>query len=327
MGATASAPAKTILFGEHFVVYGEPAVVLAIDKRAYARAEERRDRRLSICSANLNLSGNYDNGDFTVECGDVEEAKSRFEPIRLAVEKIFEKKGEKVGLDIEIDSAIPVAAGLGSSAAVVAAAAAAVGALLGIKLAKEEIFRITYEAERVVHGSPSGIDPAIATYGGAMLYQIDKGFKPLNVKVDVPLVIGDTGLSRSTRVQVEKVRRLSEKYPQILASLMLSARETVSRAVEALSEGDLETVGELMNINHGLLCSVGVSDESLERLVHAAREAGALGAKLTGAGGGGCIIALTERQRLEQVMRAMMRVGGKAFTAEKTDEGVKVEST
>ncbi|MGC8939386.1 MAG: mevalonate kinase [Candidatus Bathyarchaeia archaeon] len=325
MGVTASAPAKIILLGEHFVVYGEPAIVLAIDKRAYAKAEIRQDKRLGIRSVNLNLSGYYENENFKVEYGDAREAKLKFEPIRLAVEKLLEKCGEKVGLDIEINSTVPVAAGLGSSAAVVAAVTAAVSALLNMKMSKEEIFRVTYDAERVVHGTPSGIDPAISTFGGTLLFQIDTGFKPLEIKIDIPLVIGDTGVARSTRTQVERVRELREKYPQVIEPIMLSAREIVLRALEALGEGDLETVGELMNINHALLCSVGVSDESLEWLINAARKAGALGAKLTGAGGGGCMIALAKNEKLNQVMEAIQRVGGRPFIVRKTDEGVRVE--
>jgi len=327
MGVVASAPAKIILFGEHFVVYGEPAIVLAIDKRAYAEAEQRNDKRLCLRSANLNLAGYFENGTFKIEQGDAKEAKSKFEPIKLAVAKVLEKHGENVGLNIQINSTVPVAAGLGSSAAVVAAVTAAVGALLNVKMSKEDVFRTTFESEKIVHGTPSGIDPAISTFGGTLLFQMDTGFKPLEVKADIPLVIGDTGVERSTRAQVEKVRSIKEKYPQIVEPVMLAAREIVLRAIDALKENDLETLGELMNINHALLYGVGVSDESLEWLVNAARKAGALGAKLTGAGGGGCMIALTKNEDLERVFEAIQRVGGRPFMARKTDEGVKIERT
>jgi len=327
MGVVASAPAKIILFGEHFVVYGEPAIVLAIDKRAYAEAEQRNDKRLCLRSANLNLAGYFENGTFKIEQGDAKEAKSKFEPIKLAVAKVLEKHGENVGLNIQINSTVPVAAGLGSSAAVVAAVTAAVGALLNVKMSKEDVFRTTFESEKIVHGTPSGIDPAISTFGGTLLFQMDTGFKPLEVKADIPLVIGDTGVERSTRAQVEKVRSIKEKYPQIVEPVMLAAREIVLRAIDALKENDLETLGELMNINHALLYGVGVSDESLEWLVNAARKAGALGAKLTGAGGGGCMIALTKNEELERVFEAIQRVGGRPFMARKTDEGVKIERT
>lgn len=327
MEVVASAPAKVILFGEHFVVYGEPAIVLAIDRRAYAKAELRDDKQLYLRSVNLNLAGYFEDGIFKIEQGDAKEAKLKFEPLKLAVEKVLEIYGENLGLSIEVNSTVPVAAGLGSSAAVAAAVTAAVSALLNVKMSKEDVFRISYEAEKIVHGTPSGVDPAISTFGGTLLFQMDTGFKPLEVETDVPLVIGDTGIERSTRVQVAKVRNVKDKYPRIVEPMMRAAREIVLRAIDALKEDDLETLGDLMNINHALLYGLGVSDESLERLINAARKAGALGAKLTGAGGGGCMIALAENENLEQVLEAIQRAGGRPFIARKTDEGVRVERT
>jgi mevalonate kinase len=327
MGVVASAPAKIILFGEHFVVYGEPAIVLAIDKRAYVKIENRHDTSLHLRSANLNLAGHFENGIFKIDQGSAKEARIKFEPVKHALDRILEKHGKQTGLDVEINSTIPVGAGLGSSAAVVAAATAAAGALLDMKLSKEDIFRIAYEAEKIVHGTPSGVDPAISTFGGSILFQMDTGFKPLDVKAEIPLVIGDTGVERSTRIQVEKVRNIMEKYPRIIESIMKAAREIVLRAIDAFKENDLETLGALMNINHALLYGIGVSDESLEWLTNAARKAGALGAKLTGAGGGGCMIALSKDEKLEQVQEAIQRAGGRPFIARKTDEGVRIERT
>jgi mevalonate kinase len=124
---------------------------------------------------------------------------------------------------------------------------------------------------------------------------------------------------------VEKVRALKEKHPQIVGHIKWAAKEIVLRAVDALKENDLEALGELMNINHALLYGIGVSDESLEWLINAARKAGALGAKLTGAGGGGCMIALARNEKLEQVQEAIQRAGGRPFIARKTDEGIRIE--
>jgi mevalonate kinase len=245
--------------------------------------------------------------------------------VELAVGRVLEKYGENVGINVEITSTVPVAAGLGSSAAVVVAVTTAVGALLDMNMSKEDIFKIAYEAEKLVHGTPSGVDPAISTFGGTLLYQMDTGFKPLEVKADIPLVIGDTGVERSTRVQVEKVREVKQRYPQIVQPMMSAAREIVLRALDAFNKNDLETLGGLMNLNQALLYGVGVSDESLEWLINAARKAGALGAKLTGAGGGGCMIALANNEKLEQVSEAIQRAGGRPFMARKTDEGVSIE--
>jgi len=327
MGVVASAPAKIILFGEHFVVYGEPAIVLAIDKRAYATVDHSDDKHLHVRSANLNLRGCFEDGVFKVEQGDAREAKLKFEPVKVAVEKVLAQSKNRVGLNIEINSTVPVGAGLGSSAAVVAAVTYAVGSLLNVKMSKEDIFRITLEAERIVHGTPSGVDPAIATFGGAMLFQTDTGFKPFEVKTQIPLVIGDTGVARSTKVQVDRVRTVTENYPQIVEQMQRAAREIVLRAMDAFKRNDLKTLGDLMNFNQALLYGLGVSDESLEWLINAAKKAGALGAKLTGAGGGGCMIALANDEKLQEVLEAIMRAGGRPFMARKTDEGVRIERT
>jgi mevalonate kinase len=194
-----------------------------------------------------------------------------------------------------------------------------------LQLSKEDIFRITLEAEKVVHGTPSGVDPAIATFGGVLLYQMDTGFKPLDVKTNLPLIIGDTGVERSTRIQVEKVRTMFDRYPQIVESLRKTAREVSLRAIEAFKQNDMKAIGDLMNINHALLYAIGVSDESLEWLINAARKGGALGAKLTGAGGGGCMIALATDEKVEDVVQSIMESGGRPIVARKTDEGVRIE--
>ena len=320
----ASAPAKTILFGEHFVVYGEPALVLAIDNRAHASAKIRADQRIHVKSPSLGFSGFFEGEVFQAERGG-EEARVKLEPIKIAVQKVLDLSKKEVGVNVEVRSSIPVAAGLGSSAAVAASVAAAVGQLLNMKLSKEEIFRIAFEAERFVHGTPSGIDPAVSTYGGVLLFYKDKGFTRIDVEEDIPLVIGYTGVERSTGELVARVREGWEHYPSIFDRIFKTGGKVVLRAVRALKIGDFHALGELMNINHELLCAVGVSDESIERLVYAARKAGALGAKLTGAGGGGCMIALSLPEKQEQVVKAIERAGGTAFIARKTEEGVRIE--
>jgi mevalonate kinase len=320
----ASAPAKVILFGEHFVVYGEPAIVLAIDKRAHVRARLREDQRIYINSTSLGLSGFFTGDRFQPERGG-EEARRRLEPIKTAAQKVLEVSEEKTGVDIEVSSQIPVAAGIGSSAAVAAAVAASVSQLLDSKTSKEKIYNVALEAERFIHGTPSGIDPAISTYGGAILFQKGKGITPLKANVDLPLVVGDTGMKRSTGDLVAKLGRRRARYPLVINPILKVGGEIVRSAVNALKSGDTRALGELMNVNQGLLSAVGVSNEPLERLIYAARKAGALGAKLTGAGGGGCIISLCYEEKLGDVLEAVKHVGRTAFIARKTDEGVRIE--
>ena len=320
----ASAPAKIILLGEHFVVYGEPAIVLAIDKRAYASVKMRRDCKIYINSTDLGISGYFEKNRFTVEHGS-QDTELKLQPVKTAVQRVLEIARKNVGVNVEIRSSIPVAAGLGSSAAVVAATAKAVSHLLNVELSNEHIFNITLESERLVHGTPSGIDPTVTTYGGVLLFRKGKGFKRIDVKKDIPLIIGNTEIERSTGELVSMVGHKQEKYPSIINPLIKAGGKTVLSAVSALENHDFTVLGELMNINHALLCALGVSNISLDKLVYAARKAGAFGAKLTGAGGGGCMIALSLPRKAKQIADAIEKADGKAFGAKKSDEGVRIE--
>ncbi len=321
--ATASAPAKIILCGEHAVVFYEPAIVMAIDKQAYVTVEARSDQAIYIKSRNLGVSGRYERGRFKLGVGGGA-AKSKLDPIRIAVEKTLELAEKKMGLNVLVDSDIPVAAGLGSSAAVAVATIAATGKLLETSLSKEKICSIAYEAEKTVHEQPSGIDNYISTYGGITIFRRGEKFTPLEARANVILVIGNTKVSRSTGLLVRHVSELKEAYPKVINPIIKAIGRISVSAANALQDGELKRLGELMNVNHGLLYALGVSSEELDQLVYAARRAGALGAKLTGAGGGGCMIALVTPDKLEKVRRAIRRAGGIAMLAKKNDRGVQV---
>ena len=324
MEATASAPGKVILFGEHFVVHGEPAIVCAINMRVYVKVRANNEGFFYLKSKDLRASGTFKEDVFIPEEGGVE-ASVKLEPIKLAAERTLQKLNQSIGLSIEVRSELPVAAGLGSSAAVASATAAAVNHLFGDTLTKEDISQISLEAERLIHGKPSGIDPAITTFGGILLFSMKEGFKKIPVKGELPLVIGDVGVERSTGKMVTIVNEVLRRYPHITGNIFKVGRLIVQEAVEALETSDLYRLGELMNINHGLLSAIGVSHEKIEKLVYAARKFGALGSKLTGAGGGGCMIALTVPEKIEGVVKAIEEAGGRAYIAEKTDEGVRIE--
>lgn len=325
MPVTASAPAKIILFGEHFVVFGEPAIVMAINRRAYAKATLRKDRRIHVAAPDLGLAGTFEKEKFKAEQGSPRKARKELEPVKLAAEKVLAKAKSNTGVTVNITSDIPAAAGLGSSAAVAAATAKAVSCLLHVPFSAEEIFNVTCEAECLVHGTSSGIDPAVATYGGVLLFKREEGFERLIANENIPLMVGNTCVTRCTGDLVTKVRQNKENFPTIIEPVIKAGGEIVTQAVETLQQGDLKRLGELMNLNHALLYAVGVSSEPIEKLVNTARKAGALGAKLTGAGGGGCIIALAERPKLRRVKKALDTAGGNTFYAEKTDEGVRIE--
>lgn len=317
----ASAPAKVILCGEHAVVFYEPAIAMAINRKASVTVEERRDQTIYIRSRNLGVSGRYERREFKPGAGGLA-AKPKLDPIRMAVIKTLELTKEKVGLNLSVNSDIPVAVGLGSSAAVAVATIAATGKLLGIKLRKEKICSLAYEVEKLVHRHPSGVDNYISTYGGITIFRRSEKLVPLKVHANIPLVIGNTGISRSTGELVGHVRKLKENHPDVINPVLSAIGQLSVSAAQALQEGNLRRLGELMDVNHGLLSALGVSNDALDRLVYAAREAGALGAKLTGAGGGGCIIALAMPDTIRRVEKAIRRAGGTVMIAKKIDRGV-----
>jgi len=320
----ASAPAKVILFGEHFVVYDRLAIVMAIDLRACVTVKPRGDKKIIIRSNTMGLSGEFSfNGDYKPILGGFE--CIRLKPIYIAAKNVLNLAGEVVGLDINIESEIPVASGLGSSAAVSVATTAAVGNLLEMSLSKDDIFKLALEAERVVHENPSGVDPAVSTYGGVLAYRRSGGIMRLKVNADLPLVLGDTRVIRDTRKMVLHVSEIKRLYPEVVDGIMGVGELVANLAIKALEDGDLITLGHLMNINHALLYAIGVSNLAVERLVWAARQAGALGAKITGAGGGGCIIALSLRENLYHVAESIRVADGNPLIVNMASMGVKIE--
>ncbi len=325
MPVHASAPGKAILLGEHSVVYRGPAIVLAIDLRAHIWAEEREDGQIWIEAPDIGVSGYFDTrGRYRPIRGGSERWRS-LNPIRVVALEVMRRLQTRRGLRIRVESEIPPAEGLGSSAAIAVATAAAVGRLLsGEELPLEEVCEIAYEGERVVHGTPSGIDNHISTYGGALRYERGGGFERFEVG-ELPLIIGDSGRRRSTGALVARVRRLWERHRGVVDAIIDAIAMLSEEGYKALRRGDLKRLGELMDIDHGLLSALGVSTPELDWMVYAARSAGALGAKLTGAGGGGCIIALVEQLNRERVAEAIRRAGGRPLRAGFTDVGVEVK--
>jgi mevalonate kinase len=321
-----SAPGKVYLFGEHAVVYGEPAVPCAIERRARVSAKRRDDGKLRVHAEDLSLDG------FTVEYGghadqrpDVDVSESLVAAamgyVDGAIDQVREVTGDdEVGFDVTIESDIPLGAGLGSSAAVVVAAIDAATRELGVTLDPTELadraFRTEYEVQ---DGQASRADTFCSATGGAVRVEGDNCG---SIEApDLPLVIGFDGGAGDTGALVAGVRRLREEY-DFAADTVESIGDIVRNGEAALAAGDVEELGRLMNFNHGLLSALGVSSRSLDSMVWAARDAGADGAKLTGAGGGGCIVALDPTDETET---ALSYTPGceETFRAELADEGVR----
>ena len=323
MKAYATAPAKTILLGEHFVVLGEQAIAMAVSLNSEVNVERRVDSSIYVRSLSLNTSGTFKNDEFKLERGG-EDARRVLEPLKMVAEAVCQHvKHREIGFNIEIESKIPVAVGLGSSAATAVSTIAAVAELLEAKLQREEICDLAFIPERLIHERPSGIDQTTSTYGGVILYKPGRGFKSISMRHQLPIVVGNSGKARSTGEQVAKVRKLFEERRDIVAHLAKNVGELSTKAVEAIRDGDLRTLGELMISNHEILRKIGVSSQNLDQLVEVSMKAGALGAKLTGAGGGGCIIALAEKDARQTVADAIEGSGGKAYIVEMDKFGVR----
>ena len=322
MAVEATAPGKVILFGEHSVVYRGPAVVLAIDKRARVVAEERSDRRIFFDALDLGFSGIFEGQDYIPIQGEPWRG-NRLQAFLTAARKTMEHIGVEAGLDITLRSEIPIAAGLGSSAALCVATAAAVGGLFTEDMPPEKICELAYEGEKVVHGTPSGVDNNISTYGGILRYERGVGIQRYELEGSIPFVIGNTMRKRLTRRLVDRVRRLREREPELVDQVIDTMVNISERGLDALRNADLRRLGDLMNVNHGLLSSLGVSITKLDQMIHASRVAGAYGAKLTGAGGGGCMIAVSEKPNIEKIVRAIRRCKGEPHIVNISYEGVK----
>jgi mevalonate kinase len=303
---TSSAPGKVYLFGEHAVVYGEPAVPCAIERRARVTAQER-DSGLRVNAADLTLDG------FTVEYDgeaaerpDVDVSDSLVDAaigyVNEAVAQARDAAGvTDVGFDITIESDIPLGGGLGSSAAVVVAAIDAATRELGVALDAAELAERAYEVEYAVQdGDASRADTYCCAMGGAVRVEGDD-CRQIPAP-DLPFVIGYDGGTGDTGRLVAGVRSLREQY-DFARHTVDAIGDLVRQGESALEAGDVAELGRLMDFNHGLLTAIGVSSRSLDAMVWAARDAGAMGAKLTGAGGGGCIVALDETDETETALQ------------------------
>ena len=316
---TASAPGKTILFGEHAVVYGRPAIAAAVDRRVYVKVEMRDDNRIHVNVEDLKVSGFLNLEDSTIEL-EKGEKKSILEYVLRSLIK-SESTG---GLEITINLDIPIGAGLGSSAAITVATIKAASTFNNIKLTHEEIAKLAHQVELEVQDSASPIDTTLSTHGGIIYLSRDaEEIIKLNIDNEIPIVIGYTSKRGNTGKQIEAVRLKMEKYPKIMIPILNSMESITNGAREALINGDQEMIGEFMNINHGLLDAIGVNTEELSKMVFNARKTGALGSKLTGAGGGGSIIAYCPG-RVDEVVSCINEFEN-AFKISISRDGVRLE--
>jgi mevalonate kinase len=296
----AYAPGKVILFGEHAVVYGQPAIAVPVTQ-VQARATVETDpegQGITIIAEDLERS-------YSLEQAPPDDALPAI--VVSTLERIG--VGTKQNLTITVSSTIPIARGLGSGAAVSTAIARALGKHFGNQMSPQAISNLVYETEKIHHGTPSGIDNTVIAFEKPVYFIKNQKMEIFSVKRPFLLAIADTGIASPTRIAVSHVRRAWEKEREKYEEIFDEIGTIAEMGRQAIERGEIETVGQLMNENHRLLQLIGVSSLELESLVEAARQGGALGAKLSGAGRGGNTIALVTQETRSQV-DMMLRLAG-----------------
>jgi len=301
---TAYAPGKVILFGEHAVVYGRPAIAAPVTQvRACAVVEDGLPGQGVIIRA-LDLHLRH-------RVGDPLSAESPAYPLEATVRNTLRWLGTKAlpDLTLTLSSTVPLASGMGSGAAIATATVRGLAQHLGQPLSPSEISELVYQTEVIHHGTPSGIDNTVIAFEQPVSFVRGQPIEALRVGRPFWLVIGDTGSRSPTKDVVGDVRRAWQAEPDKYEALFDRIGSVATRARKALERGKSSALGKLMDENQYLLEAIGVSSLQLEALIHAARAAGAMGAKLCGAGRGGNMIALVSPQKAQSVAAAVRQAG------------------
>jgi mevalonate kinase len=296
---------KLILLGEHGVVYGRPAIAAALPRGAEALAKVAPKPRLEVEPWGVAFDA------------DEEQADPRSEMLRQAFRALLAAYPKPPSLCVHARVALPGSAGLGGSAALSVAIVRALDEVLGIERSAEAVAEVALTAERVFHGNPSGVDTALASAGGVAVYRKGNPLEPIKLGRKLTLVVGDSGEPGSTKETVASVARQYARSPQKLEQIFDGMEALVNNGKSALVAGELWRLGQLMVLNQKLLSTLMLSTSRLEQMCQAAEDAGALGAKLTGGGGGGCMIALCEHAaQAERVQAALTELSAKSFVVE-----------
>lgn len=305
----ASAPGKIILFGEHAVVYGRPALAVPVNQ-VQVEVEIRASDSAGIWIHAPLI-------DLHAELSSLPSDH----PIGSVILKLFSTPGfpspsgrgarDESGIEIHIASTIPVASGLGSGAAVLVALLRALSLFFSSPLTDEQINELVFEIEKLHHGTPSGIDNTVVTYNMPVYFIKGQPIETFRPGKPFTILIGDTGIPAPTKESVADVRRLWLKDTNRCEEIFDEIAQISLIARRSIESGKPELLGELMDHNHALLQQLTVSSPELDKLVDAARKAGALGAKLSGGGRGGNMIALVEQARAESAAQALISAGAK----------------
>jgi len=304
----ASAPAKIILFGEHFVVHGTKAILAAIDKRVTVTSTFTENKTIKVNSQlgtiEVPISSSH------------EEVKSEFRPFVYLANKIINSEQNASGLEITIDSDIPIGVGLGSSSACCVAAAASISELFN-ELSSEEILKMSIEAEKTIFPDTSGADCTVCTYGGMIEYP---SIEKIDNTFDLNLVIANSMIPHNTKNSVEKVSKFKENDEERFSQLCDLETKLIDEVIIAMKNNDATTLGLKMSENQKYLEEIQVSNDTLRDMISSLNEI-SLGSKITGAGDGGCVIALVKDENMDKAP-ALLPKDKECFSAKIDTKGV-----
>jgi len=310
----ASAPGKIILFGEHFVVHGTPAILAAIDKRVTVT---------SAFTDNKTIKVNSQLGTIEVPMSSShEEVESEFRPFVYLANEMITSNQNVNGLEITINSDIPIGVGLGSSSACCVAATASISGLFK-EVSSEENLKMSIEAEKTIFPDTSGADCTVCTYGGIIEYDKINGSKKNTDTSNLNLLITNSMIPHSTKRSVEKVSKFKEDDEERFSQLCTLETKLIDEVNIALKNKDLITLGLKMSENQKYLEEIQVSNDTLRGMIDSLKEI-SLGAKITGAGDGGCVIALVKDENLDKVP-ALLGKDKEYFSAKIDTNGVEWE--
>jgi mevalonate kinase len=304
MKALAQAPSKVIVTGEHFVVHGAWALAAAIGRPVTAEVTEAD--RLAVVSDQFGGS-----------------AGTGLAPVEAVVEHMAGRYSFRPGMRVSITSEVPVGAGLGSSAATMVAVAAAVSKLRSLGLGAKELVECSMVGEKEVHGQPSGIDAEVCVRGGVLRFKTGRNPRAVKIEGERRLLVVYSGSSRRSKRLISHVAEVKRLLPSYFSGLVSSASYMSDLAEERLAAGDMEGLGRLLTYNHAVLSAVGVSTPRLDRLVDLLLSLGCHGAKLTGAGGGGSVVALAPEGKEKRIISEVSKRGFEAFVSVIPVKGVR----
>ncbi|NON61264.1 mevalonate kinase [Acidianus sp. RZ1] len=308
---TVEVPLKATLFGEHAVVYGEPAIAMTISEKMVIRIME--SDKLIFKSNSLAIKG------VKVELDGMKLESEEASRILSYVIHAVDHFGKRKPALIDVESPVEPSVGLGTSAGIIVGIVSAYSKFLGYQLCKEEIAKISHKVELEVQGIGSRMDTNTISIGGLLYFKREGGYEKINKEVKISA--GYIKRTSTTAEILKRVKALKEKDEDLFKEIITTIGKTVDRAKKAIENDDREELGNLMYVNHGLLMSLGITIPPIDEMVSSAKTLGIQGCKISGGGGGGLVVC-TEDERSKILLSY---IGAKLINSKQSNEGVMIK--